>query len=161
MKPGQLLHSALTCTPSVNEQHPKSRHPFVPAAHELISSSDNNNRNAALWADHQWNAEWLENTAWLRTFISDTGTQTPGMTLTRTERVRRNRLRTALGRCRSCLLTWVMAPSAAYECGAEEQTFDHVVLHFSIHRPTHGLHGLTALDNKTIEWLLNTCPEIW
>ena len=29
-----------------------------------------------------------------------------------------------------------------------------------IHRPPHGLHGLTVLDDETIEWLLNTCPEI-
>jgi len=24
----------------------------------------------------------------------------------------------------------------------------------------HGLHGLTVLDDETIEWLFNTCPEI-
>jgi len=24
-----------------------------------------------------------------------------------------------------------------------------------------GLHGLTVLDDETIEWLLNTCPEIY
>ena len=29
-----------------------------------------------------------------------------------------------------------------------------------IHRPPHGLHGLTVLDDETTEWLLNTCPEI-
>jgi len=23
----------------------------------------------------------------------------------------------------------------------------------------HGLHGLTVLDDETIDWLLNTCPE--
>ena len=38
----------------------KSRHPFVPAAKQLISFSDNNIR-AAHWADHQWNAEWADN----------------------------------------------------------------------------------------------------
>ena len=27
-------------------------------------------------------------------------------------------------------------------------------------KPPHGLHGLTFLDDETIEWLLNTCPEI-
>ena len=54
-----------------------------------------------------------------------------------------------------------MAFSAACECGAEEQTVDHVVLHCPIHRPLHGLHGLTVLDDETIEWLLNTCPEIY
>jgi len=53
-----------------------------------------------------------------------------------------------------------MASSAACECGAEEQTVDHVVLQCLIRRPPHGLHGLTVLDDETTEWLLNTCPEI-
>jgi len=52
----------------------------------------------------------------------------------------------------------VWSPSAACECGAEEQIVDHVVLQCPIHRT---LHGLTVLDDETIEWLLNTCPEIW
>jgi len=46
------------------------------------------------------------------------------------------------------------------ECGGEEQTVDHIVLQCPIHRPPHGLHFLTLLDDETIEWLLNTCPEI-
>jgi len=53
-----------------------------------------------------------------------------------------------------------MATSLACERGAEEQTVDHVVLQCPIHRPPHGLHDLTVLDDETIEWLLNTCPEI-
>jgi len=73
--------------------------------------------------------------------------------------VQLNRLRTGVGCFRSCLYKWGMASSEACECGTEEQTVDHVVLHCPIHRP-HGLHGLTVLDNETTEWLLNTCPEI-
>jgi len=53
-----------------------------------------------------------------------------------------------------------MAPSAACDCGTEEQIVDHVVLQCPIHRPPHGLHGLTVLDDGTIEWLLNACPEM-
>jgi len=53
-----------------------------------------------------------------------------------------------------------MASSATCECGAEEQTVDHVVLQSPIHRPPHGLHGLAVLDPETTEWLLNICPEI-
>jgi len=49
---------------------------------------------------------------------------------------------------------------AACECGAEEQTVDHVILQCPIHRSPHGLHGLTVLDDETIQWLLNTCPDI-
>ena len=54
---------------------------------------------------------------------------------------------------------WPPLPSAC-ECGAEEQTVDHVVLQCLIHRPPDGLHGLAVLVDETIEWLLNTCPEI-
>ena len=81
------------------------------------------------------------------------------MTLPRRARVRLNRLRTDVGRFRSCLQKWGMASSAACECDAEEQTVDHVVLHCPIHRPPHGLHVLTVLDDETLEWLLNICPE--
>jgi len=84
----------------------------------------------------------------------------PGMTLPRRAWVRLNRLRTSVGRFRSCLYKWGMASSAACECGAEEQTVDHVVIQCPIHRPPHGLHGLTVLDDDTTEWLLNTCPKI-
>jgi len=54
-----------------------------------------------------------------------------------------------------------MASSAACECGAEEQTVDHVVLQCPIHRPLYGLHGLPFLNDEKIEWLLNTCTNFW
>ena len=154
---GHLLHSALTRPSSANARRLKSRQPCVPAAQHLISSSDNNIR-AAQWADHQWTAEWTDSPTKLRIFIPDTGTHPPGVTLPRRAWVRLNRLRTGVGRFRSCLYKWGMASSAACECGAEH-TVDHV-LQCPIHRPPHGLHGLTVLDNETVEWLLNTCPEI-
>jgi len=53
-------------------------------------------------------------------FIPDNGIHPPGMNLPRTAWVRLNRLCTCVGRFRSCLRKWGMAPSAA--CGAEEQT---------------------------------------
>ena len=84
----------------------------------------------------------------------------PGATLPRRAWVRLYHLRTGVGRFCSCLYKWGMASSAACECGAEEQTVHHVVLQCPIHRPPHGLHGLTAVDDETIEWLLNICPEI-
>jgi len=37
---------------------------------------------------------------------------------------------------------------------------DHVVLQCAIHRPPHLVHGLTVLDDETIEWLLNACHSI-
>jgi len=94
------------------------------------------------------------------TFIPDIGTHPPGMALPRTTWVRINRLRTVVRRFYSCLYKLGMTPSAACECGEEEQIVDHVVLQCPIHRPPYGTHVLTVLDVETIEWLLNTCPEI-
>ena len=161
IEPEHLFHSALTHPPSAVAWSLKSRHPFVPAAQPLVSFSDNNNKRAALWEDHQWNAEWVHNNTSLRTLIPDTGTPThPVMTLSRWAWVRLNRLRTVVGGFRSCFYKWGMASYATHECSAEEQTVDHVVLHCPIHRSPHGLHDLTFRDNETTERLLNTCPEI-
>jgi len=52
-----------------------------------------------------------------------------------------------------------MTSSVTCECGAEEQTVDHVVFQCRIHRP-HRLYDMTVLVDEIIEWLLNTCPEI-
>ena len=133
MEPGNLLHSALTRPSGAATRRLKSRHPFAPAAQQLISFTDNNIR-AVQWADHQWNAEWADSPTRLRTSIPDTGTHNPGMTHPRRAWVRLNRLRTGVGCFRSCLYKWGIASSAACECGAE-QTVDHVVLHCPIHRP--------------------------
>jgi len=44
--------------------------------------------------------------------------------------------------------------------GTKEETVDHVVLQCPILQPTYGLHGVTMQDDETIEWMLNTCPQI-
>jgi len=106
MEPRHILHSALTCPPSANAWRLKSRHPFVPAAQQLISLSVNNNIRAADWGI----TNGMRNgRITLRTFIPDTGTHPPGITFPRTAWVRLNRLRTDVGRFRSC-----MASSAAW-----------------------------------------------
>ena len=76
MEPGHLLHSVLTRPSSADVRRLKSRHPFVPSAQKVISSSDNNIREAQ-WADHHWNAEWVDNPTRLRIFITDTVTHPP------------------------------------------------------------------------------------
>ena len=77
MEPGHLLHSVLTRPSSANARRLKSIHPFVPAAQQLISLSDNNNIRAAQWVDYQWNAEWTDSPTRLRIFLPDTGTHPP------------------------------------------------------------------------------------
>jgi len=44
-----------------------------------------------------------------------------------------------------------MAPSKACEFDTEEQTVEHFILHCPIHRPPHGVYGLTDLDDENIE----------
>jgi len=84
------------------------------------------------------------------------------MTLPRIAWFRLERLGTDVGRFRSCLYRWVIVASAACELAQKNKpsTMLSVVLQCPIHRPSHGLHGLTVLDDETIEWLLNICPEI-
>jgi len=148
-------HGAWTTAPlsahrpsSADARRLKSRHPFLPAAQQLISLFNNNNTRAAHWADHQWNAEWAENPT--RLCIFRPFQEEPGSSFIR--------LGTGVGRFRSCLYKWGIASSAACECGAEEQIVEHVVLQCPIHRTHHGLHSLTVLDDATIEWPLNICP---
>jgi len=68
---------SMTLPTSADARRLKSRHPFVPAAQQLISFSDNNNIRAVHWADYQWNAEWTDNPTRLRILIPDTGTHPP------------------------------------------------------------------------------------
>ena len=137
IEPGHLLQSTFNLfwsfnLPSVNAQHLTSRRPFVLAAQHLIRSSDENRWSAGFWADHRWNPEWLENTTGLRISASNIGTYPPGLALPRPAWFRLNRRR--IGVRRFCLHKWSMAPSAACECGAEEQTIDHVILYCPIHQ---------------------------
>ena len=53
MEPGHLFHSALTYPPGANARRLKSRHPFMLAAQQLISLSDNNNIRAVHRVNHQ------------------------------------------------------------------------------------------------------------
>ena len=46
-----------------------------------------------------------------------------------------------------------LAFSAKCECGASEQTADHIILTCSIHRAPRGIMGLTVLDDETRCWL--------
>jgi len=77
------IKSTYTRPSSAVARRLKSRHPFVPAAQQLISLSVNNNIRAVQLADHQWDVEWADNSIRLRTLIPDTGTHPSGMTLPR------------------------------------------------------------------------------
>ena len=132
MVPGHLLHSGLSCPSKGNARHLKSRHPFVPAAQQLISSSDDNNRSEVECGKVRENYE----TPYFRT--------RPNL-LERLCQEHRGSGSTA-----SALMSDVSVPactngvwalSEACECGAEKQTVAHVVLQCPMHRPSHGMHN--------------------
>ena len=71
------------------------------------------------------------------------------MGLPRAAWIKLNRLRTGVGRFHSSMHKWGLAPSPICECGASEQTADHVLTACPIHRAPHGARGLTVLDDET------------
>ena len=73
---------------------------------------------------------------------------------------RLNRLRTGVGLFRFSVHRWVMAHTAAYECGSKEQNADHIMTSCSnfSHR-SRGL-GMESIIEKTMAWLNNICPNI-
>ena len=66
------------------------------------------------------------------------------MSLLRTAWVKLNRLQTGVGRFHSYMLKWSLSPSPKYECGAVEQTADHVLIACPIRWASHGARALTA-----------------
>ena len=156
IEPGQLLQWALTRPLSSDARHLKSRHPFVPTAQQRVNSSDNNNIRVAHWADHKCGVHGQPHKT---SHFHPWRQYTPRSDPSKKSLCLSYCLRTSVEHFCSCLCKCGMASSAACECGAEEQTIDHL-LQCPLHWPPHGLHGLMILDDKTIEWLLNTCPKI-
>ena len=65
-----------------------------------------------------------------------------GMSLPRTSWVRLNRQRTGVGRFPSSMYKWGLALSPNGECGATEQTADHVISSCLIHHVSRETRGL-------------------
>ena len=91
-------------------------------------------------------------------FVPKTGTRPVGMGLPRAAWVKLNRLRTVVGRFHLSMHKWGLAPSLNCECGASEQTADHVLTACPIHRAPHGARGLTDLDDELDAGLMTSLP---
>ena len=104
--------------------------------------------------------EYCKNASRLRAFVPGTGARSVGMDLFRVAWVKLNRLRTGVGRFYSSMHKWGLAPSPYGECGASEQTADHILTAYSIHRAPHEARGLTVLDDETRCWFNNTTVSI-
>ena len=129
------------------------RCPFVPAARNLLDNLVRLGIRASEWTNHKCETEYCENASRLRAFVPETGARTVGMDLPRVAWIKLNRLRTGVGRFHSSMHKWGLAFLPNCECGASEQSADHVLTACPIHRAPHGARGLTVLDDGTQCWL--------
>jgi len=121
MDPQHFFHDRLLFAPTTQQRELKSRHPFVPAALELLKDQDKSNTTAAFGAELKQKTEWQKSTFSLHTFIPSPGLLLPGMTLLRPSWVRLNRLHTGVGLFHSTMHKWGLVPSANCRCGANGQ----------------------------------------
>ena len=153
LDPDHILYSLLSGSSDTGQVRLRSRRPFVPAARNLLDNLARLGIRASEWTNHKWNAEYCENASRFRAFVPETGARPVGMGLLRAAWVKLNRLRTGVGRFHSSMHKWGLAPSPNCECGASEQTADHVLTACSMYRAPHGARRLTVLDDKTRCWL--------
>ena len=107
---------------------------------------------AAEWTNTKWDMEYSANALPLHAFIPEASSRPLGMGLPRAAWVKINRLRFGVGRFCSSMYKWGLAPLANCECGASEQTADHIISQCPIHRAPRGMFGLMVLDDETRCW---------
>ena len=149
LDPDHILHGLLSGSSDTRQVRLRSRRPFVPGAWNLLDSLARLGVRASEWTNHKWKTEYCENVSRLRAFVPETGARPVGMGLPREARVKLNRLWTGVGRFHLSMHKWGLAPSPNCECGASEQTADHVLTACPIHRAPHGARGLMVLDDET------------
>ena len=147
-----ILHEQLVGKQNVHQGRLKSRCPFVLAAQKLLDSLTESDICAAQWMDYVWNMEYLKSASRLHAFIPRASPKPLGMGLPRTSWVKLNRLRTGVRRFHSSMYKWGAAHSPNCECGASEQTADHIISACPLHRAPKGIQGLLVLDDDTRRW---------
>ena len=160
LNPDHILYGLLSGSSDTGQVRLRSRRPFVLVAGNLLDNLARLGIRASEWTNHKWKTEYCENTFRLRAFVPKTGARPVGMGLPRAAWVKLNRLRTGVGQFHSSMQKWSLAPSPNYECGASEQTADHVLTVCPIHRAPRGARGLTVLDDETRCWLNDITASI-
>ena len=144
---GHILNGQLTEPPAASKQRLKSIRPFVSAARKPLHNLSELVIRAAQWTNLTWDTEYSKSMSALVVYIPRVSTRPIRMSLTRTARVKLNRLRTGIMRFGSSMHKWGLASSAKCECGASEQTADHIILTCPTHRTPQGITGLTVSDD--------------
>ena len=149
LDPDHILYGLLSGSSDTHQVRLRSRRPFVSGARNILDNLARLGICASEWTNHKWKTEYCEDASRLRAFVSGTGARPIWMGLPRAACVKLNRLRIGVKRFHSSMHKWGLAPSPNCECGASDQTADHVLTACLIHRAPHGARGLTVLDDKT------------
>ena len=160
LDPDHILYGLLSGSSDTRQVRLRSRRPFVPAARNRLDNLARLGIRASEWKNHKWNAEYCENDSRLHVFVPETGARPVGVGLPRAAWIKLNRLRTGVGQFHSSMHKWGLAPSPNCECGASEETANHVLTAWPIHRAPHEARDLTVLDDETRCWLNNTTSSI-
>ena len=94
--PNHMLHGFSSGSSDAPQKRLRSRHPFVPAARNLLNNLARLDIRASEWTNYRWNVEYCENTSRLRVFIPGTNGSPVGINLFRTAWVKLNRLQTSV-----------------------------------------------------------------
>ena len=160
LDPNHILYGLLSGSSDTRQMRLRSRCLFVPDARNLLDNFARLGIHASEWTNHKWKTEYCKNASRLRAFVPKTGSRPVGMGLPRAAWVKLNRLQTGVGRFHSSMHKWGLAPSPNCECGASDQTADHVLTACPIHQAPHGAQGLTVLDDETRCWLNDITASI-
>ena len=161
LDPDHILYGLLSRFSDTRQVRLRSRRPFVPAAQNLLDNLARLGIRASEWTNHKWKTEYCENASRLRAFVPGTSSRPVGMDLPRVAWIKLNRLGTGIGRFHSSMHKWGLAPSPNCECGASEQTADHVLTACPIHRAPNGARGqMLILDDEIRCWLNSTTASI-
>lgn len=159
LDPNHLLHQVISSDPT----HPrlKSRRPFAPSGMDLLSTIQPT-ESKTHWLSRMWSEKWQSTPNHLHRYIPVPSRSCPGFDLPRHAWVKLNRLRTGVGRFNADMWRWGLSRSPACDCGAEQQTADHIITECPLYRPPNGVQGLldVDLDAATREWLLSKHLEI-
>ena len=148
-----ILHLVISERPSPARL--KSRRPFAEHAHRLLRSTPEDVSSRS-WLSTRWNEEWRDaEHSRLHSFIN-TPYHVPGQDLPRRQWTTYNRIRTGVGRFGEAMKRWGLKSTSECECGAPNQSVQHIMDDCTMHRPPNGERGLTDLDEDTRIWLAST-----
>ena len=147
--PDHALHGQLVGQQDAHLGRLRSRRSFVSTAWKLLGSLSKLDIRVKQWTKHKWNADYLGSTLRVRAFISMVSSRPLGMILPKTSWVRFNRPWTGVGCFHSFMYKWSLAPSSCCECGATEQSANHVISSCLIDHVPRGTPGVQVLDDAT------------